>query len=531
MMIGLIRTTAFILAAMAPALLPGEGISARAEQGLLRALPDPLGDVTELKQQLALAPDLDIYALSNSVSQIMPSLTPEVWGQDRDDVTASPLEGVKKTARKQRLDFLPMDLVLGQVRKQMGSKHHADLRLANPRAGQPVLTLQSGAFTLSDIHAALEKAGNSEALTKSDSVYSLHYPLFIMSAAKLQIEAGETLTLSTTEGVFIVNIGNFSMHKAELKGSEQRNKVKDFKPFILTALGGGTDIVGSKLSNLGFGDRTYMRGIDVVSNLLFPIQTQMRLLSNRIVDVGSIEMIGMKQIDIRNNLVINSRDSALRIRNVENGQVQNNIIVGSQHHGIHLTQNPKNLMISGNVISSGQGAGIYASGGVSKAHILNNLLLDNAQDGIALEGAACSEITGNSIYQNGKGGIATTNSLAMHFQKNIIAGNSGAAIAIIGGIATEDRHHLNQNRFIDNEIGVLARHSPKLELTGNDFSRQLPVLFSGELKRNLPQYLARAGKLDNGVSDIFTTTSSTAAAVGNGGARQFVLLNLESCKL
>lgn len=530
-MVALIRTLALIVAGMAPILLPGEGFSARAEQRLLRALPDPLGDVVELKQQLALAPDLDIFAVSNAVSHIMPSLPQNIWEQGDENLAKSPLEGVKKTARKQQLDFLPLDLVLGQVRKQIGSNHHADLRRANPRTDQPVLTLQNGAFTLAEIHSALEKAGNREALSKSDNGYILHYPLFIMSAAKLQIETGEALTLSTEEGVFVVNIGNFLMRKAQLKGSIERNAVKDFKPFILTALGGGADIVGSALSNLGFGDRTYMRGIDVVSNRLFPIQTQMRLVSNRIVDVGSIEMIGMKQIDIRNNLVINSKDSAFRIRNVESGQLLNNLIVGSQHHGIHLIENPKNLVISGNVISSGQGAGIYASGGVSKAQILDNLLLDNAQDGIALEGAACSEISGNLIYQNGKGGIATTNSLAMHFQKNTLAGNSGAAIAIIGGIATEDRHFLNQNRFIDNETGVLARHSPKLELTGNDFSRQLPILFSGELKRNLPQYLARAGKLDTGVSGIFTTTSSTAAAVGNGGARQFVLLNLESCKL
>ncbi len=527
----LIRTLAFIVAAAAPVLLPGEGVCARADQEVLRALPDPMADVRGLKQQLALAPDLDMQAVSDAVSHIVPTLVPGSWHLEEADLASPAVVGGKKTEQQQRLDFLPLDLVLGQVKKQMGDKHHPDLLKANPRPGQPVLTLQGGAFSLDDIHSALEKAGNTEALSKVDGEYSLHYPLFIMSTAKLQINAGETLVLSTGEGVFVLNIGNLSIVKAQLSGSNQRNRIGEFKPFILTALGGGMDIVGSKLSNLGFGDRTYMRGIDVVSNLLFPIQTRTRLVANRILDVGSIEMIGMKQIDIRNNLIINSEDSAIRVRNVESGQLRNNIIVGSRHHGVHLTDNPKNLMISGNVISGGRGAGIYASGGVSRAQISDNLLLDNAQDGIALEGAACSEISGNSIYQNGKGGIAATNSLAMQFQKNLIVGNGGAAIAIVGGIATDDRHLLKQNRFIDNQTGVLARHSPKLEMTGNDFSRQLPVLFAGELKRNLPQYLARAGKLDTGVAGIFTTSSSAATAVREGGGRQFVLLNLESCKL
>ncbi len=107
------------------------------------------------------------------------------------------------------------------------------------------------------------------------------------------------------------------------------------------------------------------------------------------------------------------------------------------------------------------------------------------------EGAGCVRITDNRVVRNIGGGIALDISGDVILDRNMIATNRGAGLAI-NGQATGSTAFVLNNEFDGNRMGVRGTGLATVRLAHNDLSEQMPRLLAGDLDQVTPTYLEAA---------------------------------------
>jgi poly(beta-D-mannuronate) C5 epimerase len=428
---------------------------------------------------------------------------------------------------------VPIELVLSQVSLQTGSNHHIELKEAQRWDGKPALVVRTGRWTLDALAARLEKDGLDGYLVPVEGGYRSNLPIAIWRKASLRLGETDRLELSTESGAFLLNAGLLHMEGAALSGSAESNRVEDFRPFLVTALGGRTLIEASSLSDLGFGDRPHMRGVSFVSSPFFPAQTKALVRNSRFNRVHSIELAEMYGGRIEGNLIAGATGSGIRMKSAADVELLSNMIVGSAQHGVSLSSGTSNVLISGNVLAFNSRAGLFANGGVSGSRIEHNLISSNLKSGILLSGNGCVDLSANLIARNALWGAAAKKSFKLSFTDNTFLLNQGPGLTLETSVFPNDTKRVAGNRFVANQSGIEGEHYAELELTGNDFSSQMPILFAGELETHTPQYLswAQGDKANRGA--VFLATSLKAEQPPQGGDNEltdFSVTKLADCQ-
>jgi|GEM_PF-1985690 len=437
------------------------------------------------------------------------------------------------TGKPGALSIIPIDLVLSQLSLQTGSNHHIELKEAQVARDAPVLVLRSGNWTLADLGSSLRQQGEDGILTTSGKQYRATLPIAIWPEAALAVSEGESLILDGSSGTFVVNSGLLRLEKAQLSGVGGNPKVNDFHPFVLTALGGRTLIDGSSLTGLGFGNRPHMRGVSFVSSHFFPRKTQALLRGSRFEDIRSVEFSDMDSGRIENNLILNATGSAIRIQRSKNSVVRANVVARSERHGITLSSGTSNAWIVDNVVADNAQAGLFSGGGVVSSHLSGNLVVGNAKSGLLLSGNGCVDLSNNIVAHNRFWGIGAKRSFNVSVSGNWVTRNLGPGLLIGESTFPKDRHKITGNRFTANLSGVSADEFVLIEMSGNDFSEQRPILFSGELQTFTSRYLSWSEIADEGKAPVFLASSAHAAARADkaaGGLAAFSVTELANCK-
>lgn len=115
---------------------------------------------------------------------------------------------------------------------------------------------------------------------------------------------------------------------------------------------------------------------------------------------------------------------------IVNGVYANNIAYDNDRHGFNICTSSQDVVITGNQSYDNGACGIVVQRGseniawVTGTTITNNLIHDNAKDGILVKISNNTTISGNSIYSNGQNGVQVYGSLETVVTGNRIYGNS-----------------------------------------------------------------------------------------------------------
>jgi poly(beta-D-mannuronate) C5 epimerase len=483
----------------------------------------------------------EIAALASALYELADVRGPDVWRPDvrrRGKVSPGNEAGAdaataETAAGDGEFNLVPIDLVLSQVSLQTGSNHHIELKQAQADTARNVLLLRSGEWTLQSLARQLAQEDRPDVLVAGANGYMARLPLVVWQGAGLSLAAGEVLHLDAGTGSFILNSGTLRLEGATISGGGGANAVEEFRPFVLTALGGRTVIENSRLTDLGFGERPFMRGVSFVSSPFFPRRTQFSIRNSRFDRVSSIEFSAVDGGLFDANLVTNAGSSGLRIDASRNTVVTDNVIAGSADHGIALAAGAGKIRIGGNLLAANQKSGLVASGGVVTSDISDNLIVGNAKSGVFLNSVGCIDLSRNLLLRNGVWGIAAKRSFRVAFEDNVLISNRGPGLSIESSVFPDDTSRISGNRFIANISGVSADGFARLRFARNDFSTQRPILFSGALRAVTANYLTWAeGSQAGKAPDFVAKPSKLDRAADDGELRlaDFSVAGLADCK-
>lgn len=161
-------------------------------------------------------------------------------------------------------------------------------------------------------------------------------------------------------------------------------------------------------------------------------------------------------------ILINGREGGIKLSNVENGNITNNIITNGSL-GIQLKDFGdsycSNIIISNNVIQN-VNCGINIMGGSAGINVSSNQISNILNSGIKLQNAGSSEIVINTIENCGGCGIDNIGQISdgAHYSRiisNIVRNNNESGISI----KDSDSNTLINNIIYDNKGGLLFERS------------------------------------------------------------------------
>ncbi|TPW27670.1 right-handed parallel beta-helix repeat-containing protein [Martelella alba] len=421
----------------------------------------------------------------------------------------------------------PLAPILSDIALQTGYDEKDALVAVTAESGGMAIMLKSGAFSLPTLAEQLASAGYTGLFEQPAGHFHAMMPIVITADAALAIAPGETLEMSTKNGVFLVNTGTLTVHQAVISVSDDHNAEAEFHPFILTVKGGRTFATGTRFSGLGFGERPSLRGVSFVSNRFYPVRSEAYLRDNRFDGLISLELRGLSRFDISGNVIENARGTGLFAIGLSSGVISGNVIDRSTSHGLRLIE-AANIRLSGNLIARNGRSGLVAGDDFMLSALENNVFLSNGSDGLVVEGAACVDIKGNASIANRDGGAQVSKSLDVAITGNLLAGNGGDGLAISAALPSQQPTRIAANRIFANASGIRADRFGTLQLTGNDFTHQSPILFSGALSAELPRFLA--GRKSGGPFTVSALDEGSISAANSPQLDGFSLVNLSHCR-
>lgn len=391
-------------------------------------------------------------------------------------------------SKEQDIELVPLELVLSNLSIQMGANFHVSLRLAQADPQARVLIIRSGNFSLKELKELADAKLGEGIMTRDGDSYTAHLPIFIWQTGGLQITEDDTLLLDQSVGSFIANSGALIIRGGSVSSNNLQNKqLKEFKPFITTALMGYTQIANSKLSNLGFEGYKALKGISFSSSAFFtPLGKS--FIKNSVLDtVGSLELNGVAGFVFSQNIVKASTSNGIEARESSKIDIAHNVFLDSGNHGIKISDGSYQVSIMQNAVLKSKGNGIYVSNGVSIVEVSSNVIAQNARSGLGVQRVACFNAYDNIIASNIGNGIIVDSSFGIELSGNDFVTNKvGAKIS--------DRLDLGEfkiydNTFIANGMGVSGSRATGISFSKNDFSMQFPRILGGELGQYTNAYL------------------------------------------
>ena len=402
-------------------------------------------------------------------------------------------------------DLLNMRLGLTMISQAYGADDNIWVIAAQPAPDGNALVIRSGNATLSDLGHMLT-ANHLQSV--GPGPLTLKVPLIIWQGAGLRLGPGEVLHLSRADGAFIVNFGTLDLQGATIDSTGVAPAASpNFVPFVTTADNGTFTLKAAHLAGLGFGNTMKYAGFSVMGNVLRTVQRPSRVDDSSFDNLMTVAISAAHNVTLQGNHFHNMRGPGLVISRSRDAHVLANLFSGSMvTNAIRLESGSTHGQIAGNVVLSGDRAGIVVRDRATDAQVTGNLIWHRKGSGITLAKTDCSTISGNIIVDNAQKGIEVRFAQGVQVTQNTLLNNHNAGVWISAqapGAAT----YLTQNLLVANGSGLAAANGADIHLDGNDFTRQFPQFLSGdltpqsqEIAQNLkgatPFILSAAGRRD-----------------------------------
>ncbi|WP_181702175.1 right-handed parallel beta-helix repeat-containing protein [Chthonobacter albigriseus] len=458
----------------------------------------------------------DISATADTVRRMVPVPLP--------GVSELSLAGLNRFTQLNRFNSKFLEDVVGTTAREHIFKTQGTI---NPT----FIYLTNGVFTARDLLHAIDTSSGSQ-LVRIDGVYTLRVPLVIGPDATLVLSGQDApeFRISASAGAFIINAGKLFLVDTSLVGWDEAKRgpslatyetKHQFRPFITTWSGSETFIAGSRLLGLGYsagksygitlssgpkeGSRTSNlprpRGLFVDSsfdNLLYGFYTY---------EADDVLVVGN---EYRDSIVygLDPHDRSQRLV-----MAYNTLYGTMKKHGAIFSRDVEHSHLIGNVSFDNAGSGIMMDRRSSLNWIYANTAIGNAQDGMTVYESPCLLIANNAFVDNGRSGVKIRNSWKVLVERNHVAANNGPGIeSYVADLAATDGGELRNleedpylriasfaahgNTVVRNTVGITARDTSEVELSGNLFVDQTPGVFDGELKPLRVHLLQFAGGND-----------------------------------
>ncbi len=370
-------------------------------------------------------------------------------------------------------------LSLGLISQIYGAKDNLDVMYAL-RGNNEALVINSGDVTLADIFAQLNKFGLQTDGGQGRNL--LRVPVIIWGGATLRMGPEDDLIFSRSDGAFLINFG-----RLEITGSTVTTEgsavpeAPDFIPFFANAGGASVRVRNANFVGLGFGNEPKFSGFSVVRNPLLVRKDEVVIEDSTFMDVVSVAISMADNALVRNNRIHDSRGASLAVTHSVGARILGNLITGdAPTNAIRLFQGSSRGLVAGNVVMGGSRAGIAVRNDSHRTVVRNNVVWKRRGGGISVSSLTCGIVEHNLVMDNHQKGIEVRAVKNMLVQDNIVIANRYVGIWITDQLA-EEPILIADNVLISNGAGLASATGERMVLTGNDFSRQFPRFFAGDL--------------------------------------------------
>ncbi|QBF30867.1 right-handed parallel beta-helix repeat-containing protein [Thalassococcus sp. S3] len=404
----------------------------------------------------------------------------------------------------QRLDIR---LALAMLAQSFGTRDNIDILEAQNEAGRNALVIRKGTANLADLRLFMRHYGLQE--DQGEGAFQLEVPLVIWSGAALRIDRGETLQLSRPDGAFILNFGHLQIADATVMASGGENpRNHEFVPFVTTAGGGAAQVSNSRFEGLGFGRTVKFSGFSIVQSGLTVVRQDSFVENSVFERLRSVSISNVRDIRLHNNRFLNPRGAALTVSGARSARVTENLFAGAAPtNAIQMVNGSHDSLVSGNVVLSGDRAGISVKQGSDNVTIAHNIVWDRGGGGIAVSKSDCGYVHNNLVLDNGQKGIEIRSSEGSRVRDNVVIGNHNAAIWV-SAQTPDTPTHVADNVLRDNGVGLATATGGLLVIQGNDFTDQFPRFLGGDISRQ-SHHIAQDLK---GVRSLILSPSGPVAA-------------------
>ncbi len=413
----------------------------------------------------------------------------------------------------------------GTSRLEQAIRHQG---LPSPR----IIVVQSGVATLGMVARQIQGSDARELITYSDGVVTVRAPILVAPGAKLILSRLDSTVyrLSTDAGAFIANAGELHIVDAEVVGFDEKaaqpswsdkDKVSQFRPFLLTWGDGRTNVASSVLSALGYDNAksyglSYSSGPDLVADLRDQAQPTGAVVDSvfrnfyfgfHAYEAQNIHVVGNEYRDS----IVYAIDSHDRSKGLT---VAYNTAYGTQlRHGITVSREVDDHWIAGNLSFDNAGSGIVLDRNSTNNVLHVNSSFGNAQDGITVFESSCNVLSDNHLAGNKRDGLKVRNSLDIGAYGNRIEANANSGVSAyianlldtksgeqrspdVGAYAPVTSLSLRHNRFSGNGVGINTQGVSGLAMFSNQFVKQSRRLLGGDVRGLEGQVLRHTSQSD-----------------------------------
>jgi poly(beta-D-mannuronate) C5 epimerase len=387
-----------------------------------------------------------------------------------------------------QIELIDLRLGLVQLALATGGNDQLTVVRAQSDAVPKIIVVQSGAVDLETLRTWI--AAQPEAGAMMDGNI-LNIPLMVLQSARLDLDKGDIIELSTAHGAFIVNLGVMVVDGARMSATPQPNlNVPDFAPFLATAGTGQAHLSNSVFEGLGFGDTAVFSGVSVINRGLYAPIGQSFLTNSVLRNIRVTTFEGGVAPIIASNVFVGPNSAGLSMRQTSQADIVSNVFLGGgEGPAIRIMDGSTDSEISNNLAFNTAGTALFVTQGSHGTAIVGNLLWQSAGGGISVNRSDCINLSNNITIDSRRKGIELRTSRNSQIVDNQMLGNQSSGLFIgdqpVGTVTT-----LRNNLFIGNRFGLSSASADQLSLYGNDFLNQFPRFLEGDLASQSPQIVA-----------------------------------------
>ncbi len=351
-------------------------------------------------------------------------------------------------------------------------------QIARYQRGHPqAVVIASGHYTLERLASQL----NERALSRSDTQWTLHYPLVIAPGAQLTLD-GARLYIDGENGGCLINRGTLTISRSQIHSSGNQHS-----GFIHGWGGSRTQIDRSTLAGLGRPDYR-AHGLSVARHRYQDTSGAPRLSIHQSEFVNlyrGLEAEPGSHVTLSEVTITQSREQGL-VFSGAHAQLTQLRVAGSHGHGIRA-EGPGKLTLEELLLSTNEGSGLLIEnfhgqlqgrnltsernreygiqikgGRDGSAHLEQLVLIDNGSDGLRLDGSTLLTVSDAKINGNHRYGIsldgqqdkvrASLTALELHHNRLAALHTRGEGHVQIE--ETSLRHHSNRGQYLAGNISA-----------------------------------------------------------------------------
>ncbi len=381
---------------------------------------------------------------------------------------------------KARAEVSNFRLVLAILSQSYGNKDNLDVTMAQGDRGFDTLLFREGEVTLDDIRAAMRSSGQDPEFSQGAPV--LRRPVVLWEDTILRLTPADNLRFSRPDGAFIISLGRVEIEGSDLSVTGGENPhAPEFVPFLTVAGGGSLKMVGARVNGLGFGKTPKFSGVSVAGHTLMPPLGNTVIADTEFNDVFTLSIAGRNDARITGNTFEDMRHNALGLAGAPGTEISGNLFFGSAPtNAIRVLDNSDDTKVFGNILLSGERAGILVQGRSDRVAVTDNVVWRRGGSAIKFLKTECSLAAGNLVLDTSQKGIEVRKSNGSTVRNNTIVGSLSAGVWISAqpaGAVT----HVTDNSFFGNSAGVSTAVGAQVVLAGNDLRKQFPRLLDGDI--------------------------------------------------